>query len=59
MPSLVKYITQVQTTLLSNNINQKLNNIKEYNINYPITTTNKDSKKIKHVYIQITIQLQA
>ncbi len=36
-----------ETTLLSNNINQKLNNLKKYNINYPTTTTNKDSKKNK------------
>ena len=39
-------------TLIYNNNKCKINDIKEYNINYPITTTNKDSKKIKnHVHV--------
>ena len=38
------------TTLLYNN-KYKINDIKEFNINYPITTTNKDTKKNKsHAY---------
>ena len=38
------------TTLLTKNNNGKISNIKEFNINYPITTTNKDSNK-NHTYI--------